>query len=181
MWVRCLIPWHHPPWRHSLLSESQWKMRYHALDIKMLHFRDRVAWLVSSCDQLKDTLHLPSLGRSLLATQISRRVRGRLAWVQKGFMALVMIHKFVRWTSWQWGIWLKEHQVLRKVSWIKQAPAPPSCTHTQHGYSQTLLRSQQRLSQCQASISGGRREIEGVTRQRGAEREPRWGLCGSWM
>ena len=49
------------------MSESQWKMRYHALDIKMLHFRDRVAWLVSSCDQLKDTLHLPLLGRSLLA------------------------------------------------------------------------------------------------------------------
>ena len=61
------------------MSESHWKMRYHALDIKMLYFRDRVAWLVSSCDQLKDTLYLPLLGRSLLATQISRRVRGRLA------------------------------------------------------------------------------------------------------
>ena len=61
------------------MSESHWKMRYHALDTKMLQFRDRGALLVSSCDQLKDTLHLPSLGRGLLATQISRRVRERLA------------------------------------------------------------------------------------------------------
>lgn len=48
-------------------------MRNHTLDTKMPHFRDGVAKLVLSCDQLKVTLHLQLLGRGLLPTHMHRR------------------------------------------------------------------------------------------------------------